>query len=174
MTDLEKFEAATVSAEELASWLGISVDRVFQIARDGTAVRKGRGKYALAESVRRYMRRIEKHADTVTGGEDAEYNPAQEGARLAARKSEVLEMQIAKMRSDLMPMSDMIEVCEVVVQRAEAGGERLVRMLRERLSDLTEKEHSIIADDIRRIVAELRQDMAGVEAQAVALALEGT
>ncbi len=103
---LEEFERlfdeaeddTTVTAAELAPWLGISPNRVHALGRDGVLPRKAGKRYPLQASVAAYC----EHCRGLAKGKAADGELAAEKVRLAREQADKIALQNAAARGELL------------------------------------------------------------------------
>ena len=88
----------TVTAGELAEWLGLTPNRVSALGRDGTIPRTDDKRYPLRAAIRAYC----EHARAGATGRRVDSELAAEKLRSAKATAEKLELQNAKARGDLL------------------------------------------------------------------------
>jgi len=96
--------AAVMDERQLAAFLGITPATVRTMARDGLALKAGRGRYDVAETVRVYAGNLRTRAT----GRPAPDNDAlkAERLRLVAAQAEREELRVAQTKGELLPAAD--------------------------------------------------------------------
>lgn len=140
---IEAFEAASQAAPEIVEmgWLtktlGLTKQRIAQLADEGTLVRHSHGFYKLQESVKNYIDRIR--------GIDAD--GIDWGLQIKKLEVEKREIELAEMRSETIKITDAISAA----QRATAIWTLALRAKLE-----TESPARLVGKDIAELRAEIR------------------
>jgi len=113
---MDDIEGATVPAARLASFLGLSTERVRQLVNSGHIPRQGKAKYPVVAGMRGYIEFLQDENKRVTT------NATDSGLK-AARQREV-EIRIARDEGRLVDMEDVEAVVAHVIGtlRAELAG----------------------------------------------------
>ena len=93
----------TVSAAELASWIGLTANRVNRLARDGKIPRASDKRFELQPAIRAYVETL-REGQLGRTNSDPELKAAK--VRQATAAAEKLELANAKLRGDLLDASE--------------------------------------------------------------------
>jgi phage terminase Nu1 subunit (DNA packaging protein) len=91
-------DSDSVTATELAEFIGVSPRSVTELGRRGIAVRAGPGRWRLRESVRRYCNDLRERG----GGVAVQASAAAERGRLAKEQADALALKNARLRASLL------------------------------------------------------------------------
>ena len=108
---------ATMTESEIAAFLGLATSSVRTKTRDGILVRSGRGRFDVAQSLRKYLDQLRSQA--ARAGRPVADDLKKEKLRLATAQAESTELKNAVARGEMVKASD--------VQREWAGVLRDVR-----------------------------------------------
>lgn len=167
-----------VTAVELADTLGISFARIDQLRRDGHLQYADgkKGVYVYGEAVNDYCNRLQHVCDKRSGEAyrktDDDLNPVQEAARLKKVTRELLEIEIAAKRADLMPLEDMLDVWQRIIADADLKLSVLADRIIEKIPALSKREKEVIRESIKTIFDQLVEDGEVAPEQAIQLALD--
>jgi terminase small subunit / prophage DNA-packing protein len=140
----------------LAGLFDVSVEVVHGLARRGIVVREGRNSYALAPSVRNYIRHLrEAAAGRGNGTELTEQSVAR--ARLAREQADAAAIKNAVRRNELVPAIEVEQEWSGVLRVVRAGIMRLPRRAGDRLA-LTPEQVRGLDDECRACLTELSRD----------------
>jgi phage terminase Nu1 subunit (DNA packaging protein) len=144
------------TATSLAGLFDVSVEVVHGLARRGIVVREGRNSYALAPSVRNYVRHLrEAAAGRGNGTEPTEQSIAR--ARLAKAQADAAELKNAQRRGDLVPASEVEQEWSGALRVVRAGIMRLPRRAGDRLA-LTAAQVRGLDEECRACLTEISCD----------------
>jgi len=134
----------TISTEDLATLINVSVQRVGQLEQIGILVKQSRGKWAMVAQNRNYI----KYCQAGKGGTgkvtaEGDLDPQQEKAKLDVRRREKLEDDIAVARRDLYSRDDVQDVL-VRIQKIYANGNSTMTDVLERDAGLTPQQVQIV------------------------------
>lgn len=140
----------SVSAAELAEWLGVSERSVRDFAKAGTVVRAAKNAYALQPSIRAYV----EHLRGVASGRAATADLADLRRREALARAERYEIANAKSRGELVPAAEF--------ERAWTAAYKIVRnhllavpaRVRQALPTLTAHDVDTIDREVRAALTE--------------------
>lgn len=107
----------TVSAAELADWLGLTPNRVHALARDGVLPRGGGKLFPLRDAIRAYC----EHARAGAMGRRADTELAAEKLRLARETADKVALQNAVARGDMLDARDVANEWRRIVTDLRAG-----------------------------------------------------
>ena len=154
-----------VPQAKVARVLGITPQRVSQLAKEGVFPCLGRAKYPLAACVQAYLEKLEAHAAKVDG--DPDYRKEQ--ARLTKAKADRAELDLQAARREMIPLPEAMHVVRSLAMRfrssvlsfpskaaAQVHGkatigetrEALKARLRLMLSELSEERIEEVADEL--------------------------
>ena len=98
-------KAVGASSAELAQLFDCSARQVENLARDGIAVRLGRGRYNAALSTRNYVRHLRDQAGGRLGF-NAKVDPVVANVRLRTAQAELTELKIKQEQGELIPVEE--------------------------------------------------------------------
>jgi phage terminase Nu1 subunit (DNA packaging protein) len=97
-TDTDPPEGETVTADALATWLGLTANRVHALGRDGVLPRVNGKKYLLQASVAAYCT----HCRSLAKGKATDAELTAEKLRLAREQADKIALQNAAARAELL------------------------------------------------------------------------
>ena len=140
-----------VTAPVLARWLGVSETVVRELARKGIAVRAGRGKYELEQSVRNVladMRRTISHR----GDDQSLESVRTERIRLTRAQAAAQEIKNQTLSDSLLEASAVEREWSDVLRGVRAGMLSVPSRLGVRLPHLSQSEVMVIDGEIRDVL----------------------
>jgi phage terminase Nu1 subunit (DNA packaging protein) len=143
-----------VRAVVLAEWLGVSEQTVRELAVREVVVRRGRGLYALKESVRNYCDTMRKSL-TGRGGEAQAATVASERARLAKAQADKVELANARARGALLDARAVEAEWSGVLRTVRAGMLAVPSRTAQRLPHLTPHDVAEIDAEVRAVLTEI-------------------
>ena len=162
MTKLTKneIETAVLPAAQFAALLGITVQRVDQLKQEGTLTPHPGGGFMFGPALRQYTARLrEGAAGRVGENEDGEkLDPQYEKALETKRKRELLDIQLAKARGEVVSSQEIIEVWQRVISASRSRIMSLATRLPNMLHHLEKKDIQIIDDEVRDVLTRLAAD----------------
>jgi phage terminase Nu1 subunit (DNA packaging protein) len=166
MTTLEELDAMlvadthtpedhdTVSAGELAAWLGLTSNRVHALARDGVLPRAEKKRYALRPAIAAYC----EHARSLAKGKNVDADLAAAKLTLAQANAEKAETANAKARGELIPAGDVEREWSSVLRGVRAAMLALPSRVAQRLGHLNPHDIAAIDREVRDALEELSDD----------------
>lgn len=108
-------EEATVNAAELSAFLNVDASYVTRLHSDHGMPRKARGKYDLHECAKWYIRHLQERARSrAFGANDA---TREQKARLAGAEATLKELEVARLRRELIPVEDAVRLWDDALAR---------------------------------------------------------
>ncbi|MBX9757360.1 MAG: hypothetical protein K2Y29_01190 [Beijerinckiaceae bacterium] len=98
---------ATVPGDVVASFLGVSLERVRQLAEEGVIPREGKGKFPLRPCVVAYC--------NWTRDESRKANKSAASSRVQDRRTRLLDLQIAREENRLIETDEALAVVDEIV-----------------------------------------------------------
>ncbi len=165
-----KEKTLTLGAVQMSDWLGVTPRRLQQMAADGTISKpKARGEYSVEETVRGYVRFLQKTAEE--GGSKQMHDERLRGLKLTNDRAEREEL---KNQGDLVPIKFAADILEALVQVSRT---KIVSGFRKAGKVPDQKSRKILNDTLVEILSELAaSDASGFasQLQAEALRAQGT
>ena len=144
----------TVTAAELADWLGITANRVSALARDGTIPRDDAKRFPLKAAVRAYAA----HARAGATGRRADAELSVEKLRLAKANADKLELANAKARGELIVAAEVERAWAGVLRDVRAAFLALPSRAAGKLGHLTPHDLKTLDAEVRDVLMELADD----------------
>ena len=144
---------AVMSEAELAEFLGLATASIRDLARNGTAIRTGRGRYDVRQSTGRYIARLRDHASKV--GRPVTSDLSAEKLRLAREQVDKLELANHAARRELLPASTVEREWSEILRHLRAAILALPSRIGQRVPALTQTDLAAIDGEIRDILTEL-------------------
>lgn len=139
-----------VSAKALGEWLDTSERTVRELAEKGIAVRTGRGRYDLKQSVINHIRHL-REVSAGRGGEKQILDLTAERARLAKEQADGQELKNAQLRGELLHVDEVVANWSDIYRRFTA---RLVAV-----SDRITARMSVPAEIAQAFDREIRESL---------------
>jgi phage terminase Nu1 subunit (DNA packaging protein) len=148
--------AAVMNESDLARLFGITANRVRTLARDGIVVRHSRGQFAVAESISRYLARLQESASRAGRPTLVENDRLKaEKLRLAKEQADALEIKNSASRGELVRTSEVEREWSNVLRDVRAALLAVPSRCGARLPTLT-------PHDIAEIDREIRATLEGL------------
>lgn len=147
-------ESKTVSAGELAAWLGLTSNRIHALARDGILPRVENKRYPLRLAVGAYC----EHARSLAKGKNVDADLAAAKLALAKANAEKAETANAKARGELIPAGDVEREWSRVLRGVRAAMLALPSRVAQRLGHLTPHDIAAVDREVRDALEELSDD----------------
>ncbi|MBV7394655.1 DNA packaging protein [Mameliella sediminis] len=147
-------DPGTVTAGELADWLGITANRVSALARDGTIPRDDAKRFPLKAAVRAYA----EHARAGAIGRRADSELSAEKLRLAKANADKLELANAKARGELIAAAEVERAWAGVLRDVRAAFLALPSRAAGKLGHLTPHDLKTLDAEVRDVLMELADD----------------
>ena len=147
-------ESETVTAAALGDWLGLTVNRVHALGRDGVLPRTSGKRYHLRPAILAYC----DHARSLAKGKQVDADLAAEKLRLAKANAEKAETANAKARGELIPAVEVEREWAAVLRGVRAGVLALPSRLANQIGHLTSHEIATIEREVRDMLFELIAD----------------
>ena len=144
---------AVMSEAELAAFLGLATASIRDLARNGTAIKTGRGRYDVRQSTGRYIARLRDHASKI--GRPVNNDLAAEKLRLAREQADKLELANQSARRELLPASEVEREWSEVLRHLRAAILALPSRIGQRVPALTQTDLAAIDGEIRDLLREL-------------------
>ena len=144
---------AVMSESELAAFLGLATASVRDLARNGTAIKTGRGRYDVRQSTGRYIARLRDHASKT--GRPVNSDLAAEKLRLAKEQADKLELGNQAARRELLPASEVEREWSEILRHLRAAILALPSRIGQRVPALTQTDLAAIDGEIRDLLGEL-------------------
>lgn len=144
----------TVSAAELALWLGLTVNRVYALGRDGVLPRDSAKRYQLRPAVVAYC----DHCRLLAKGKNVDTDLAAAKLSLAQANAEKAETANAKARGELIPAGDVEREWSSVLRGVRAAMLALPSRVAQRLGHLNPHDIAAIDREVRDALEELSDD----------------
>jgi tRNA U55 pseudouridine synthase TruB len=107
-------ENAVAGPSDMVDFVGISPQRIAVLAKDGVFVKAGKGRYKIAESVRNYIRMLQKGRKSAHGTsasmEELRQKLVEEQGRKEAALASLRELELYQKQHALIPESEAIRV----------------------------------------------------------------
>lgn len=149
-------EKLIVGAREVADWIGASDRTVRELADKGIAVRVGRGKYDLRETIRNYSAHM-REVSAGRGGETQILDLTEQRARLAKEQADGQEIKNAQLRGELVSAVEVARQWEDMIRTAAAAMLAVPSRCADRLS-LERFQTEVIDREIREALEALSND----------------
>jgi len=146
-----------VSARDLGAYLGVSDRSVRELAARGAIERTARGRYDLADSVRRYCTHLREVA-AGRGGEGAVLDLTQERARLAREQADAQELKNRTSRGELLPADAVEREWSDILQRVRSALLSITGRVRQQISTMDTAQATILDREIRDALTALADD----------------
>ena len=143
-----------VPAPELGRLLGLSAEKVYDLARRGIVVKTAPGRYDVAGSVKAYCAHLRAVAGR-HGTEAAGDALTGERARLAREQADGHALRNATLRGELVPAADVERRWSDILRRVRSSMLAVSSRVRHRLPHLTSHDGTAIDDEIRSALTEL-------------------
>ncbi len=145
----------TAGASELADVLGLTPRRLQQLVDEDVAVRKGRGTYAVAETVRRYVKSLRAEVE-----EKKQVGPldAARIEKLAVDRARA-EVALARERGEVVPIEWAVAEFERQTRPIRAGLQTLPSNLTQRVVG---RDPGEVRDVIQQVVEDLIANLHGL------------
>lgn len=143
-----------VTATVLADWLGLTVNRVHALGRDGVLPRTTGKRYRLRPAILAYC----DHARSLAKGKQVDADLAAEKLRLAKANAEKAETTNAKARGELIPAVEVEREWASVLRGVRAAVLALPSRVAQRLGHLTPHDIAAIDREMRDALEELSDD----------------
>jgi terminase small subunit / prophage DNA-packing protein len=143
-----------VTTAELAGLFGVSSRTVQNLAGRGIAVRAGRGRYRLAESIQAYCAHLREVA-AGRGGEDGVFELTAERARLAKEQADGHALKNAALRGRLIEVQDVARHWADILRLVRAGVLAVPSRCQQRLAHLTAADVAVIDRECRDALQEI-------------------
>lgn len=137
-----------ITARELAALLGVSARTIRELAQEGVVVKTGKGRYALAASVRAYCER-QRAAAAGRGGESGVATLTAERARLAREQADAAAIKNAALRGDLLPAADVAASWRAILTGVRARMLAVPSRIGARAAHLSRADLEIVDSEIR-------------------------
>lgn len=147
----------SVSARELAEWLGMSEGKIRELAREKRAVRLAVGEYDLKASVQTYTAHLREVA-AGRGGEEAGLDLSRERARLASEQADAQALKNAALRGELVEASAVQAEWAGVIRSLRSGVLAVVSRVRQQLPHLTVHDVEVIDRELRAALTALGKE----------------
>jgi phage terminase Nu1 subunit (DNA packaging protein) len=144
---------AVMAEAELADFLGLATASVRDLARNGTAIKTGRGRYDVRQSTGRYIARLRDHASKA--GRPVNSDLAAEKLRLAKEQADKLELSNQAARRELLPASEVEREWSEILRHLRAAILALPSRIGQRVPALTQTDLAAIDGEIRDLLGEL-------------------
>lgn len=140
-------DEAVIRTAELVDFLGITAQRISELAKDGVMIRQGNGRYVAKKSIQNYIKMLQKGRKSKHGSsatmEELRHKLVQEQARKETAIASLRELELKMKADNLIPET---EATSVIV--------KLLTPLR-RLLDALPRQVSANANPTNPAVAEL-------------------
>jgi terminase small subunit / prophage DNA-packing protein len=146
-----------VSAPTLAHLLGVSEREVRNLAKAGIAVRAGRGRYRLQESVRHAFEHIRRTASQ-RGGEASLEAMRAERIRIAKEQADALGLKNAAARGEMRDANDVRREWSDILRAVRAGMLAVPSRAGARLPHLTPHDIAEIDAEVRAVLTEIGKE----------------
>ena len=149
---MPKAKDESVSAAELADWLGLSTKAIATHAASKILVRATRGRYALRASIRGYAEHMRKSAsgrNTVASTEKA---------RLVSAQADAAEHKLRVMRGEYVPAADVRAEWSDIMRTVRAAMLTVASRAGARLPHLTAADISEIDMEVRDVLTETSKE----------------
>ena len=139
-----------LTTAQLALLLGLTTRRVNQLAEEGLVVRLGHGEFDGPASIQAY---VEQAANR---GKDKEVqiDKEREEARLKKEQADTQELKNAKLRKELLPVSEVSRVWSEQIASIRSGLLAVVSRVRQRIS-LSVEDAVVLDEEIRDAMTKL-------------------
>lgn len=139
---------APVSGGVVASFLGVSLERVRQLAEEGVIPREGKGKFPLRPCILAYC--------TWTRDEGRKANKSAASSRVQDRRSRLLDIQIAREEHRLIETDEALAVVDEIVATFKSELQGLPTRVTKDVALRSSIEHEIdrICDTAANLLAE--------------------
>lgn len=144
----------TLTAAELAPWLGLTVGRVHALGRDGVLPRVEGKRYQLKAAILAYC----DHCRSLAKGKQVDEDLAAAKLSLAQANAEKAETINAKARGELIPAVEVEREWSAVLRGVRAGVLALPSRVAQRLGHLSPHDIAAIDREVRDALEELSND----------------
>lgn len=143
----------TVTAGELASWLGLTPNRVSALARDGIIPRTPEKRFPLRAAVKAYC----EHARAGATGRRTDSELAAEKLRVAKANADKLELANAKARGEMIAAAEVERAWSGVLRDVRAAFLALPSRAAGKLGHLTPHDLAALDAEVRDVLMELAE-----------------
>lgn len=149
-------ELQLIGLNQLAEILCIDPRRVQQLAKEGVIPRLTKGQYPLVESIQGYIQYLQAMAH---GRSDSETGYGSQRTKLTKLKAEIQEIQLRRMKNELVPINQVIEVWGNVVTNMRSKMLSIPAKIapRMRATKSNAEAQTIIKKNIEQALAELAE-----------------
>jgi phage terminase Nu1 subunit (DNA packaging protein) len=109
-----------VSAKALGEWLDVSDRTIRELAERGIAVRTGRGRYDLKQSVINHTRHL-REVSAGRGGENQILDLTAERARESKERADNLALKNEQLRGELLHVDDVVRNWQDILRRVSSS-----------------------------------------------------
>lgn len=141
----------TVTAGELAEWLGLTPNRVSALAREGVIPRDADKRYPLRASIRAYC----EHARAGATGRRADTELAAEKLRLAREQADKIAFANARARGELIAAGEVERAWAGVLRDVRAAFLSMPSRAASKLGHLTPPDLAALDAEVRDVLIEL-------------------
>lgn len=150
---LAGIEPNTVTAGELAGWLGLTPNRVSALARDGVIPRTAQKRFPLRLAVKAYC----EHARAGATGRRADSELAAEKLRLAKANADKLELANSKARGEMIAAIEIEKAWAGILRDVRAALLALPSRAAGKLGHLTPHDIAALDAEVRDVLTELSE-----------------
>jgi phage terminase Nu1 subunit (DNA packaging protein) len=147
-------DSDSVTATELAGYIGVSPRSVTELGRRGIAVRAGSGRWRLRESVARYCDDLRRRG----GGVAVASSAAAERARLAKEQADAIALKNARLRGSLLDSEAVEREWSDILRLVRSGVLAAPSRIGARLPHLSRDDLSAIESELREALTALGHD----------------
>lgn len=171
MADRDPILMATA---EFGALLGITKQRVDQLAAEGTFVKAGRGRYDIRVNIPRYLERLRIAASGRQGeGDDGQkIDPIFEKAMKDRVDRQLKELKLQQARGEVVQMSEVLLAWGRIMTAAKGKMMSLATRLPTMIHGLDKKDIEIIQNEVRSVLNDLAEDGEAVPDQIKKAALK--
>ena len=153
----DAIDRTTVGTGALARLLGLTPQRVNQLATAGVISKLGRGRFQVGLAVRAYVTLLREQPGS--NGAGGPHNYGEERARLTKLQADLLELELAQVRGSMISIDDAVGPLGEQCQTIRAKFLQLASRIAPRVAGQdTKGAHGIIFKEVCEILRELTCD----------------